>query len=108
MSPAMNASIPVGSNKKHQGNPYPSVCFALLRVVVTVRDTATRDVDVTVSIDKSTSNVYASSRMYVYECANYTIGKWIMSTPLARFFTMLALRSDCDVVSKLPLSRGCT
>ena len=47
----MNASIPVGSNKKHQGNPYPSVCFALLRVVVTVRDTATRDVDVTVSID---------------------------------------------------------
>ncbi len=72
MSPAINARMTVGRNKKHQGETSLVLCYVLLRAVATVAGTAARDVVETVSIDNQPRS-YLSSRMFVYDWSDYTI-----------------------------------
>ena len=51
MSPAINARMTVGRNKKHQSKMSLVLCYVLLRATATVGRIVTRDVDETASID---------------------------------------------------------
>src|SRR2546421_11366357 len=51
MSPAINAHMTVGRNKKHQSRMSLVLCYVLLRAATTGDGAVTRDVDETASID---------------------------------------------------------